>query len=160
MGNSADAKLCYGFAVENGFEFPWEDDDIEEWWRKVNSYAPPFECFKEDGEEVLPGISDSQIHESFEHKWKWAKDNPLPFELVYTGTFDDPTFILAVPSSILTADWEHPERLEDNGSQRGKRGGLPTITQGEIDKIKDFIAKYEIDIDPDSHGWYLSAFYG
>ena len=50
MGCSASCAIVFGLLFEEGYQFPWIDDDdgsgdLEEWWREQNGYVPPFEPY-------------------------------------------------------------------------------------------------------------------
>jgi hypothetical protein len=40
MGISTDGSVCYGILFDEGFEFPWDDEEnegyIEDWWKNFN----------------------------------------------------------------------------------------------------------------------------
>lgn len=112
MGVSTDAHICYGILFEEGFEFPWEqdqDDSLEDWWLEINGYKPPFELFDEhgnylDGKE--PTIEKSQ--EFYDHEVRFLRTHKIPINLVNCCSGNYPIYIVAIPSTVLKANRGYP----------------------------------------------------
>lgn len=161
MGTSTDGQLCYGYLFDEGHEFPWysEDDfgDLEMWWEEQNGYVElPLERepYTEDGDyqEWFKKLSrdeqDKYLDPRWEHHRKWVKDNPIPFDLVNYCSGDCPMYILAVPSTVITANRGYPERI---------------VSLPEIKGIKQFtecLQKYGIHDCIEQPSWYLSSYMG
>jgi hypothetical protein len=117
MGVSTDAKLAYGIAFPEGFEFPWTgtedrdgdgyvDDgvDPEDWWRERNGYVQTpqidYSNFNEDrGKPEWKAAWD----EMYAHRKAFDLEHPIPFEVVYHCSDDYTMHILAVPGTEIVA---------------------------------------------------------
>jgi len=150
MGIDVDAILCYGFSFEEGFEFPWDrEDSIEEWWRKVNKYVNPHWCPFDKHGEYMPGVNskDPRVDRYFGHAHLWMKEHPLPVELVWHCSGDQPMHILAVSGTIRRAYWGQPERVDNL-----------TVELHSIQSLIDFCHKYEIKTTTEPAWWLCSKF--
>lgn len=146
MGCNLNGQIHFGVAFEEYFEFPW-GYDIDEWWAKIHNYVPLHQPYTPQGG-YAEGWSrdDPRIKEYYQHQRDWFKANPLPVVLEYCGTGDCSSTIIALPNKGLSVDWEatsfDPASL--------------VVTDEEIQSIKGFLAKYEIDHDEDP-AWLLLA---
>ena len=123
MGVSTDAQLCFGIAVGNDEEMPWQtgkcdqfDSDVEEWWmREVHKYKPPFELFDENGE-WLDGVvaPDDKAREYFKAAQDFASRHPLPVDVVKHCSGDYPMYIIAVPGTWTRAHRGFPREIDSN----------------------------------------------
>lgn len=114
MGISTNAHICYGILFEEDFEFPWEqekylDGDLEEWWLKINNYKSPFELFDEHGG-YLNGKNptDTELTTWYDHKKNFLEQKKIPIELVNCCSGNYPIYIVAIPSTVLTASRGYP----------------------------------------------------
>jgi hypothetical protein len=140
MSRDSIARLSFGVAFKEDFEFPWSDkekypDGIEDWWLEITEYIQPLELYNFDS------ILDDEI--------TWLKLHPVPIKVVRTCTYDYSGYILAVKT--MWVDWAEtlkvdPEQLISNINEDTK-------------VITDFLDKYNIKCE-DSPGWILSSFYG
>lgn len=157
MGTSTDGQICYGIAFDEGFEFPWHDDDggdIESWWiDKVHGYKPPFECYDADGN-YLPGFDDKdpRVNEFFDHRRAFAKSHPLPVEEVNYCSADYPMWILAVPGTVKSARRGFPEEFD------------PTklvVSAEETAALLTFCKEHRIEVLKENKPrWWLSSYWG
>ncbi len=156
MSTSTDGQISYGILFPEDYEFPWSaspfDGDINEWWLVESGWKwDGDEPFTEDGELATGFTSeDPRIGEYFRRQREWKKSNPLPIAEINYQSGDVPAYILAVPSSIKTANRGYPEpfvpeSLIVNGQDR--------------QALIDFCVAYGLEMDaPPS--WYLSSYWG
>ena len=156
MGVSTDGQICYGIAFEEGFEFPWtneeDDGDYEDWWKGVNSYTNSmFNPFDDVGE-YKEGIEkdDPRIDEYFRHSREWLEQNPFPVEVVYHCSDECAMYILAVPETLIRCYRGdvvifNPDSLK--------------VSEEKREALLGFCRKYKIDAD-DSPKWLLTSWWG
>lgn len=116
MGTSTNAMICYGIALDDEMELPWEaaiDSDIEEWWRTLNGYIPPFELFTPEGE-YIGGVEPSRERNDVYFAARRAFDaaHPLPIELEMHCSGDYPMWIVAARGTVKTAYRGSPEAFD------------------------------------------------
>jgi hypothetical protein len=150
-----NAQICYGILFEEGFRFPWDNekyrDGIIDWWKEVNGYKPsPVECWSREGDR-LPGITDDQIREYWQHERTWLREHPLPVELVNCCSDGHPIYILAIPESIITANRGIPNNID------AQIFDVEPIPMNGV--LAQFCMTYDIEI-PDAPRWYLSSYWG
>lgn len=146
MGQSTDGEISFGYIFEEGFEFPWDQyDDIEDWWRDVNGFAPTFYPYNEEGGHK-PGVTKDQIDAYFDEKREWVKNNSFPVQLVNYCSGECPMYILAVPGSVLTANRGYPKVITEM-----------TVTNEQKAALLDFCVKYEIDLEEQEPLWRVSS---
>lgn len=115
MGTSTDGEISFGILFAEGYEFPWDSEefgcDVDEWWLIETGWKwEGDQPFNSDGE-YSPGFSqdDPRIDAYFDSKSDWKKEHPLPFEVINYQSSEAPAYILAIPSSHLTAHRGYPE---------------------------------------------------
>ena len=149
MSQSTDGQICFGISFPEGFEFPWDKADCwqENWWRNINNYKPLFD--------LHDNASDEDCKKYYEHRRAFDEQNPFPVTLINTCSGDYPMYILAIPTTCLTASRGYPKIFDPKSL---------TIEQKDIDGLLHFITKYikfedecEIDLNPK---WYLSSYWG
>ncbi len=145
MSISTDGQLCYGVAFEEDYEFPWDEDELGEWWRKVND-CPIESPYNESGV-YKSGVTNAGDY--FIQRDKWDIDNPLPITLVNCCSGDCPMWILAVPGSFLHCSRGYP--LAFNLGQLSVNGA-------EVQRLLDFCKRFSIK--PISLNWLLSSYWG
>lgn len=101
MGVSTDGQISYGLLLTEDQELPWDEEpyegDIEEWW-----------CYEVLG--FTPSTSDEEIEVIIEEEEAFIKRNgKIPISLVNACSGDYPTWIIAIPESILTASRGFPQ---------------------------------------------------
>jgi hypothetical protein len=154
MGMYATGTICFGLLLdEDDTEMlPWEaesfDNGEQDWWQRVNGYMSPFEIYNEDGR--LPGVTEEQVSEYWNHLFTWKKENPLPFHLVNYCHCDYPMYILAIRSTVKEGDAGEPRHLG--------RDDLLLNTE-ERDVLLTFFDTYGIVVDENKLGWWLSGCY-
>ncbi len=157
MGQSTDGQISYGVYFEEGFEFPWSEDkyegDIDDWWRDVNGYKPPFEPFTEEGH-WAEGFStkDPRMKEYHGHRMSWDEDNPIPVELVNACSCDYPEWIVSIPGTVTRCNRGYPTQLEPEN-------GEFDVSKEDIENLMAFFEKYGIEC-PSKPAWYLSSYLG
>jgi len=71
MGCNVTGTLVFGIAFEEeGFEFPWDDLGLEDWWREINAYVPLYQPYTPDQEDYAEGWSrdDPRFDEYYAHR--------------------------------------------------------------------------------------------
>lgn len=157
MGVSTDGIICYGMMFDEGDEFPWDAEpwngDMNDWWRDINGYKPPFEIYNAQGN-YIDGVKPPQGKEDeyWEHRKNWDKQNPMPaIELVNYCSYDYSMYILASASTIKRCACGYPEKLE--------MPDCVTIDAEEHEQLlTDFCEKYGIETK--EVWWYLASFWG
>jgi len=149
MGVSTDAIICYGISYEEGYEFPWGEEDIEEWWiNDIKGFKPVMEVYDDSGE-WLEGVTEEQINEYFEYRRKFKNNHPLPISLVHHCSNDYPMYILAVPSTVITAFRGYPKTINPDHFDLSNHNIQPFI---------EFCKEFDLYVeDPD---WYLCSYWG
>ena len=142
MGMNAYASICFGIALEDGVELPWNDekyrDGIEEWWRDVNNFVSPVPCPFDPRGNYLPGFGSDhpQVNDYFDAVHVWDKANPLPVEIVDFCSCEYPMYIIAVLGSQSYTDWGDPSPIDPTKL---------TVTPKEIAVLLDFLDEYGIE---------------
>lgn len=165
MGVSTNGILCYGVRFDEGHEFPWDGDehngDLESWWRAVNGYKEPFPLYGPDGN-YLPGIplkpprypgnkeaTDEVMNRYFKPQEEWDKAHPLPVELVNYCSGDYAAYIVAVPSSVVTAHRGCPKQLNPHQL---------SVSVLEESALKAFCDKH--GLQGEGPAWWLCSYWG
>ena len=153
MGLSTNGEISYGVPFEEGYEFPWGDKDIENWWiYDVLGFKHSFQIYDKDGE-YLNGVrpSEADVNRYYEEKDAFAKTQPkLPVEMVNYCSGDYPMYILAIPGTVQTAYRGNPHKL--SSAQR-------VITDDEIVAFREFLSRFELK-PSDTEDWYLTSYMG
>jgi hypothetical protein len=156
MGVSTNGEISYGILFEEGFEFPWDNEqgegDLDDWWKSVNGYENPhFDPFDSAGN-YKPGVAkdDPRIDTYFEHSREWVAAHPVPVELVNYCSDDCPMYILALPGLGTTANRGYPQAIDP---------AQLVVTAEQAQALKDFCAKHGIETN-DEPKWWLSSYYG
>ena len=128
MGLSTDAILFYGFEVEEGYEFPWDDpegcDEIEDWWMKLHGDAT----------------------EEEKYGFQYVKRNPLPIEVIYHCSCEYPMYGLAIPKTSMTASRGYPISFNE----------LPYPSTEQMVELLEFCDKCGIE-KPEKLSWVLCS---
>jgi hypothetical protein len=152
MGTSADGQICYGVAFEEDFEFPWGDEEIEDWWaHTVHGFKHSFELFDASGN-YLNGREPSKDESSryFAERREFDAAHPLPVKLVNYCSSECPMYAIAAPSTIRTARRGYPTTL-DLASLR--------VPESESAGLLKFFADHGIEA-PDAPAWLLTSYWG
>lgn len=153
MSISSDGQICYGVAFEEDYEFPWGEEDIEDWWIEKLRFQHSFELFDESGEylpEFHPRPPEEKINQYFGERREFLKQNPLPVKLVLHCSYDYPMYILAVSSSFLHTVRGYPEKFDPQNL---------TISEEEKKNLLDFCERYNLQYT-DGPSWFLSSLFG
>ncbi len=123
MGMSLTVKVCCGvnMGTEEDWEPPWDacNEDITDWWRKVNGYKPPFQLWDENGNYV-EGKTEADYTPYSEHERQWDKQHPCPIEVVHYGVESYTGYIFTIPGTTnseyydvlpLNIDEMHPDKI-------------------------------------------------
>ncbi len=157
MGSHPNGEISLGIAFPTDFEFPWGEKSVEDWWLETKGFKPTLFPFTEDGDYITPKPSKEQIDLYYKEKEDFLGANKLPFEEVICYSYDYPSYILAVPKTVITASEGTPEALDfkDLILQESK-------LKNEIDALVNFVKEYidELDDVDLEVKWYLSAYYG
>lgn len=153
MSTLTNGQICYGVLFEEDFDFPWGEEDPEDWWRDtIQGYKRPFEIYTEDGD-YIGGVrpDQSRLDEYFNHRRDFEKTHPFPVELVNCCSADYPRYIIAARSTVKVARRGYPEQFSADEI---------SVTIEDANALVDFIRKY---IQPNGEikaGWYLSSYWG
>lgn len=150
MGISSDGHISYGYLLNDDAELPWEDD-LEGWWRQINSYKSPFEVYNDKGEYIGGKRPDDQvIDDYYQHMRDWEEANPLPVELVNSKSYDYPLYILAVPGTYKSVFRGCPETFEPSEL---------TVDAAKLAALDAFIAAHKLE-PVKGPAWFLGSLYG
>lgn len=134
MGVNTDATICFGISYEEGHQFPWHEGifagEINDWW-----------C-----------AQHGKSFDKYEDKKKWLEKNPLPVEVVYHCTGDDPMFILAIPGTERTAWRGDPVELKFSELQAA-------VTDEKFVAFNTFINNYNLG-NGTMPTWWLASYWG
>ena len=155
MGTLTDGIICFGIALEEGTELPWENEkydcEIEAWWREITGFKDEWNPWTEDGE-YQEGVEsdDPRFERYFEDRRDWLKTHPIPVVPVNCCSHDYPMWILAVPSSVLECSRGYP--TEFNPLDR-------IVSSIEARDLVDFCTEHDIDMESGPK-WYLASYWG
>ncbi len=154
MGVSTDAQICYGLSFEEGYEFPWLDEngsgEIERWWAyDVLGFKHSFDAYDADGER-LPGISDGDVSRYFQEEFDFLRAHPLPVDLVGHCSDEYTMYILAVSGTANSARRGYPEALDP---------AQMVVTDEQRQILLDFCTTHGIEHDGNLQ-WWLSSWWG
>lgn len=159
MGVSTNGQICYGVCFEEGYKFPWDSEgnvtDEEDWWTHViNKYPEPDFYLPEDQQTPTnyhkPGVTDEQVSAYFREKREWFTQHPLPITMVNSCSGEYPMWILAIPSSVKTANRGFPQRFEPSDL---------VVSGADKAALLDFCKTYSLEFEGEP-GWYLSSYWG
>lgn len=155
MSTPTDGQLCFGYPFYGNFEFPWSDEkynnDIEDWWRKINNFKHNVESpYTEDGN-YKPGIDELSplVTEYWNERRDWMWDNPIPVMLINYCSESYPAYILS--SKEFTSYRGFPKKIDPKE--------LIEDTQNCQNVLDSFMRKYSISPQREC-GWYLSSYWG
>lgn len=161
MGVSTDAIIVYGIAFEEGFEFPWSSDefegDFESWWRHVSGYKPPFEIWGKH--DRLPGITESQVSEYYDHQIAWEKANRPPVEPVSHCSGEYPMPILAVGGTENRAWRGSPIDISSPSSPLDIDINRFSVTKEQHNALLAFCNQHSIEATEPPR-WWLCSYWG
>lgn len=149
MGVSTDGLIFFGWVFDEGHEFPWDEYDEEDWWRKEQGYKPPFEIYNAEGEYLNGRPPQSKIREYHDHRNDWLKANPLPFEMENYCSGESPMWAITVPGVGMSARRGYPEVI----------GGLPEIDGEAISAIVKLLTSHGMAFPSGPH-WHLASYWG
>jgi hypothetical protein len=153
VGTTTDGEINFGIVFEEGFEFPWsEEDGIDAWWREVNGYARPFELYDDKGG-YLNGVKpdEDKLHEYYRHGNEWDAANPLPVAEVNYCSGNCPMYMLAVPGSNLTSNRGYPKAFDPAELK---------VAPEQVQSLLDFCERYGIKGEDMEPRWYLTSYWG
>lgn len=152
MGVSTDAILCYGIDFEEDHEFPWGSGDAEDWFMsEINGFKHSVEIYsREDPSGYAGGNRPSQnvIDNYYKEYTEFKKSHPMPFRVVEHCHAEYPMYILAVPSTCITASRGYPKEIESF-----------TVLGQDYDAFVSFLQIHGIaqDVHPK---WLLASYWG
>ena len=157
MGVSTDGQLCFGILFEEGYSFPWYDDEYEgdlekKYWRSLKGFVNPVECPYDENHNYKPGISgfnDPRVDAYLDAAINWDKNNPIPITLVNYCSGDVPMYIIATKN--ISASRGYPGVIDPNF--------LNIDYEEEKKKIFDFLSACGIETTEEPK-WYLSSYWG
>lgn len=148
MGMSTDATICYGVLFDSNYEFPWDEQglEIDDWWIDTSGYE-------------FVGVGGTEYERSsreYSERAAWLASHSLPVALVNVCSGEYPIYVVAVPSTVLTAHRGEP--VEFNPLDLAARLSRAIEAQ-EIAAFYSFLLEH-LDDDPLSPPaiWYLSSY--
>jgi len=175
MGNRASSNLCYGMIFEEGFEFPWTDEDgnsdLDKWWLKVNGYKEINKLFGDDGEwlpeydnglkhwenpttteqikitELRNRLSDENYAAERDFKEKLSL---CPVVEIWSGSGDAYEVVLSFNGWGVHGDWDEPQSVDDFILRSYESGEMTSV-------ICQFLEKYDIEHGDKLCGVYLCS---
>lgn len=151
MGISTNGHIFYGICFEEGFEFPWGDEEIEEWWTyKVHGFKHSFELYDAEGNN-LNGVKPHPdlVTKYFQERRDFdATQEPLPVALVNYCSDSYPMYAIVVPSTALTARRGYPTAFDP---------GSLYATIDERAALKKFIEDHMIKTSSLAD-WFLASY--
>lgn len=106
MGVSTDAYLAYGFQFDEDTEFPWGEEDAEEWWRNRSGYKSEFQ-------KPFAEFSDEDWDKEFKNRRAFDKKHPMPVELVQHCSGECPMYAIAMQGSVIRATRGNPVNVDE-----------------------------------------------
>lgn len=156
MGVSTDGQLCYGICFEEGFQFPWDEleMDFEDWWYEIIcGYKKPFELYDENGE-YNKSIPKDQLEkkkdEYHKHRYSFHKENKPPVVLLNYCTYDVPMYIMTLEDKSYSNSRGYPIEIDPANL---------IVSEKQKNILVDFCKKY-IPSEVEEPKWYLSSFWG
>jgi len=154
MGVSTNGQICFGIYFEEDAELPWDEsgDSLDEWWIEESGWVWEGDNPYTSQGEYTPGFCDGdpRIDTYYNSRTEWKKSHPCPIVDVNYQSGDYPAYILAVPSTIKTANRGYPKVFSP---------GDLIVSLDEEKALLDFCNKYGLEYDtPPS--WYLSSYWG
>lgn len=152
MGVTTNGQICFGILLEEGAELPWDDAEVQEWWRKVRGFKNPHEDPFDGAGDYKPGFSykDPRITTYYDAQAAWDKTNPAPVELVNCCSGDYPIWIIAHPGTVTTANRGFPTALSENAL---------VLPPASAEVLAAFCTQYGIEFEGEAR-WYLSSYWG
>ena len=158
MGVSTDGIICFGIALEEGTELPWEDEkydgEIEEWWREITGFKDEWNPWTEDGE-YRDGIdhNDPRFEKYYEDRRDWLKTHPIPVVPVNCCSHDYLMWILAVPGTVLRCARGYPSEFDPFTTLKA--------TPSQAADLLIFCREYGIELEDGAYPkWYLASYWG
>lgn len=148
-----DGQLSYGYTFEEGYEFPWGDDDIEDWWRQTKGFEPINQAELWSGDSYSPLYKENREEwsslwrQSDDHRTAWDAENPLPVELITHCSHEYGMYILAVPGANYSNSRGSTEQIEP--------AKMLYVDHRALDK---FIKDYELEPE-EGPGWFLTSYW-
>lgn len=152
MGVSTDGQLTYGIAFEEETEFPWGEQEIEEWWiETVHGFKPSRQIYDADGQYIGgKRPPDDVMNAHFAERQDFEKAHPLPVELVTHCSYDYPMYILAPPGAHHSAHRGYPKEIDPT---------VLSVSADQHEALLKFCRDHGIEI-PGQPKWYLSSLWG
>jgi hypothetical protein len=134
MGMDASAALSFGMEFEEGYEFPWGDDEIDEWWRKEIGFKSSKEIYDENWN-YLPGVTKEEKDFHWKERQDFDKTNPCPVAEVKCGSYDGCyNVILSAREPIIGGSWDNAREFDPTNDF--------VIPTDILTKYNEFMNKY------------------
>lgn len=152
MGQSTDGQIGYGIVFEEGFEFPWGDEDMDDWWLKECGYKPSVEIYGDTESGYANNVRPDQktIDAYYDEKKAFKDSHPLPVKLENYCHCDCPMYMLVVPSSAKQCSRGYPKEFDPQKL---------TVTEEEKKALLDFCQKYNLTGES-GPAWFLTSYWG
>jgi hypothetical protein len=148
MGVATDAILVFGASFEDGFEFPWGDMEVDDWWMEVTGFVPEAEYpFDEQGNYKIGFSRNSRKVDAFyDEKNRWMESHPMPVRIVSHCSDEYPMFFIAAKE----------EMTAKRGSPRQVIPSLMLDTQEMEKTIREFLERFGIEYAGEICWWMAS----
>lgn len=155
MGTSTNGIIGFGVPCDDGCEFPWDagefDGDIEEWWRHENGFVDIHNPWTEDGKYAAGWAKDDPRFEAYyKHRREWLANNSIPVEAENYCSGEYPMYAITVPGVGAKCLRGYPTSFDPSEL---------TVTPEQVEALKAFLEKYEIEHDGEPR-WLLMSYWG
>ncbi len=143
MSTYVFGTICYGIALVQGEEYPWDKhpDYIDGWWEDLSGWTEVLDWNKKPS----PTKEEADAYEVRRKAYQVA--NPCPFEHNEYGMYDL-GFILAVPGTTTETDAYTPKEFK-------QPGGAPIWDKCAT--FMKFLKDHKLITDESSPKWLLSS---
>jgi hypothetical protein len=151
MSVSTNGIIFYGLLFDEGFEFPWDDDDdsLDGWWHGLKNPNYPYTSDGAYKDEI-----DSRDHPMVlayvESRIAWEAANPVPVELVNYCSESVPMYGLAVPGTVIECRRGYPIEISTSTIDWD-------VTKERL--MWEFLEEYKIKYEGNLK-WYLASYWG
>lgn len=150
MGVSTDGIIAFGVPCEEGAQFPWWEEEIEEWWRAEHGFVDVHEPWTPEGDYAEGWeYGDPRLDEYHAHRKEWLEDNPLP-ELVNYCSGECPMYAITIPGRGLVCHRGYPQTFQPSQL---------VVKKEEVEALEAFLAKYHLEYEGKPR-WLLLSYWG
>src|SRR5690242_14196191 len=102
MSVSTNGQICYGVVFPDGYEFPWGESNIDDWWLEECGYKPSINIYADTETGYVDNKKPDQkiIDQYYDEKVNFLKDHLIPVAVVNYCSGDYPMYLLAIPRTF------------------------------------------------------------